>query len=412
MSSNTSASWGTKELAPASMVIRSVLLVLLLFGSLLPGGEFVQMIAAVLLFPVVLVEIIRPLVERLYLEKTVIFVVAIFGALLIPALMMSPVGAYGHEKLLDLATLSIYTAFAAMIIRGPKHLQVFAYSWISMGLLVAIVILTGEAGIAGRATGAGANPIGLARAIAISAVSLVWLAINQRVRLWLVVTLMSVYGVAIFSTGSKGPVLGAGIACLVLVLVNSGRRFERMVQLALGALAGYAMVLTVPFLRESRLGEFVIDPFSIEDPIRSMALIRTVSALQEHGLTGHGYGSWSWITNVTLMEYPHNIWAELAIEAGVATCIIVFGALVYVMARLIVNGTMSGQLVAAWLAAETVSASLSGDIRARAFWFFLVLGFAVVHRRKEIGMYWTSEAPGNQAALRQQVRRRLLTRAY
>lgn len=35
------------------------------------------------------------------------------------------------------------------------------------------------------------------------------------------------------------------------------------------------------------------------------------------------------------------------------------------------------------LATEAVSASLSGDVRARAFWFFLVLGYLVVRWGRE-----------------------------
>lgn len=367
------------------MAFRSVALVLLLFGSLLPGGTVVQLVAAIVAAPLVVVEIMGPLLTRLWLHTSVIAVVVVFSALLVPAALLPVTGSYGEAKVYELATYSLGTALAASIIRDRDHLSVLARMWVVLGLVVSVLALTGGTGTADRAVGLGANPIGLARAIALALVAVVWLMINRRIRIlpgWGVVVVL-VLGV--FATGSKGPMLGAAVACAVIVLAASERRGLRLVQFLLVAGVGYVVVRFVPYLATSRLGAYVLDPLGVRDDVRSSALDATVGALSVEGWRGSGYGSWSWVARYPLMDYPHNVWAELLVEAGLLSTLMVAGFLAYVLLRLVRNASPAAQLSAAWLATEAVSASLSGDVRARAFWFFLVLGYVVAR--------WGREAP-------------------
>ena len=79
------------------------------------------------------------------------------------------------------------------------------------------------------------------------------------------------------------------------------------------------------------------------------------------------------------MDYPHNIWLEAAVELGaVAAGVLMFtviSALFLLFRRRRSANCIS--LVAALLAVEIVTSSLSGDLRARTFYFFLSLAFVV-----------------------------------
>lgn len=354
-----------------------MLLALLLYGSLLPYGAYIQAAAGVIAAPVVLVVLVRPIARRLYLHPAVVIAVPLFAALLVPAVLLPIAGEYGMEKVTDLATLSLFTALAASLVRDRRHLAAFARVWLIVGAAVALLALLGGESETGRAVGAGANPIGLGRGVATATIAAAWLMFNSHLRYAIGVPLCVMYFVAMFATGSKGPVLAVVLAVALLVLLDSRRWVRRAFQMTAVTVAGYLTLTTVPALRDSRVGEFVLSPTTVQDPIRDGALDATWYALTHHGLSGHGYGSWSFIARFPLMDYPHNIWAELAIEAGALATALVAGLLLFVALRLWQARNPYAALVLAWLLADTVSASLSGDIRARTLWFFIVLGYVV-----------------------------------
>jgi hypothetical protein len=377
------AAGGRAVLSVPTMWARSAVVALLIFGSLLPDGSLVQTGAAVVAAPLVFHDLIaRPLP---HLHAALRFVVPLFGALLVPALLVTPTTQYGHDKVADLATLSLFTALAAVLIRDREHLLIFVRVWVILGVILALASLTGgdgTGGSAGRATGFGSNPIGLARPIASALVATAWLA-TRRAWTWpraLPVTAVLLAG--LFVTGSKGPLMAAVAGVFVVAMADPRYRASRVIRVALVLAAGYVVVASVDSLATSRAGRFVLSPTEVSDPIRSEAIARSWAFLRDHW-SGVGYGNWSAAVGDPLLDYPHNIWLEVAVEAGVLVAAALVCAIATAMVRL-ARGRDAEPLrvlCLGWLVAECVSASLTGDVRVRSLFFFLTLGWLVAQGR-------------------------------
>lgn len=358
------------------MIFGSVVLVCLLYGSLLPFGGTIQAVAAFIAVPIVAWELLTALIHgRLHPVIPVVFVV--FATLLIPAIFAAPMDDdYGNSKFNELATLSLFTAVVASIVRNSRYITVFAYVWIIFGIVIAAMAMSGASGIADRAVGiADSNPIGLARAISTAAIAVIWLLMQRRIHPAAGVGVAAVLVLGLFATGSKGPLLAAIVAVIAMALASSRQRLKRVVQISFGGLALYLAARFIPGLRETRLGEFIIDPGGVQDVIREALINASFDALDVTDGFAQGYGAWSHVTGFWLTNYPHNIWLELAIEAGMLTVIIIIGLVAWAIFRLFFSNDATAQIAMSWLVAEAVTSSLTGDARARTFWFFLVLGF-------------------------------------
>lgn len=365
-----------KGLTTTSMVMRSLALTLLLIGALFPGQGKVQAFAAICCAPLVAWELLR----RRNIHPAIRFAAPLFATIALSGLLIPPTTAYGHTKLTNVLTITLFSALAASLIRDAQHLRVFACVWTGAGILLAAVALlgaTGVGGLAGRATGFGSNPIGLARPIGSALVVLFWLTVQRSLRPWVAAVFGLVLLAGLFATGSKGPFIAAVLA-LAAVTFSERMNLARIRSAVIVAVIGYGVVLATPSLRNSRLGHIATDPGGIIDPIRADALRRTWPVLITHPL-GVGYGNWFEAVSAKGAYYPHNLWAELATEGGwLPGAALVFGVgLVCVrlwkQARLEpVAGLALGLLVF-----EMFNVSVSGDLNARTFFCFVLLGFIV-----------------------------------
>lgn len=363
-------------LSVRAMTIRSAALSLLLFGGLLPHGATIQAAAAVFCAPFVFYELQRPFPR---MHPAIFLIVPLFAALYASVFWHPPLGEYGATKLRELMTLSLFTGLAASMVRDRAHLVIFARVWGLFGFILALTSFVGAAGNAGRAIGFGGNPIGLARPMASAIVVIVWLMMTGRLARIVGVPAIAVMFVGLFATGSKGPTLAACLAILLLVLLSKRLKTVRLIQLALAVGVGYAAIQQSEFLRNSRVGTFILSPEGLSDPAREGAISGSLRVLS-YQKGGSGYGSWEWVTGGTLLQYPHNIWLEVAIESGVIIAAILIAYVLTVLVRLIRSAGADpfAQLAASLLLCEIVSASLTGDIRVRSLWLFLTLGYMVI----------------------------------
>ena len=365
-----------KGLTTTSMVLRSLALTLLLVGALLPGQGKVQAFAAICCAPLVAWELFR----RMNIHPAVRFAAPLFGVIALPGFLNPPTTAYGHSKLIDLLTITLFSALAASLIRDARHLRLFACVWMAAGIFLSGAALLGGTsvvGIAGRATGFGSNPIYLARPIGSALVVVYWLTLQRSLRPAIATGFGVVLLGGLFAAGSKGPLLAAVLAIAVVTL--SGRtNFSKILTAFIVTMIGYAVVLATPWLRNSRLGQVAADPAGIIDPIRADALRRTWPVLRAHP-EGVGYGNWSQAVHTKVNLWPHNLWVELTTEGGwVAGAALIF-AVGLVCLRLWSHARLEplAGLTLGLLVFEMFSVSVSGDLNARTFFCFLVLGFLV-----------------------------------
>ncbi|WP_433496124.1 O-antigen ligase family protein [Micromonospora sp. CA-248089] len=365
-----------------SAVLRATAVVLLLnfdqFTREVGRGFLIA--AVVLAVPLLLHEILRPSSRA----RTVIFwVLVVFGVLALPGFLHPPETDYGRQKFLLLLTLTMFATLAVAVLRGRRDVEMFAAVFVLSGVVLAIATLTGDPQD-GRADGFGSNPIWLARAIGGALVALTWLYLQKRVAAWWAAGLAVLLGLALFATGSRGPLLATVVALFVLVLAGFRLKLRRGRRewVGLGLMGALVLaVIAMPSLLPPRVYALLVDP-SEEMVGTARAEMRDVSVpmIAEHP-GGVGYGNWSDYSGMLVHNYPHNLWLELPAEAGW----LVGGA--FILATLVVAAGLwratrrdpVAGFVLAVLAFNVVAVSTSGDVNAgRPLFAALALGVLVM----------------------------------
>ncbi|WBC12342.1 O-antigen ligase family protein [Micromonospora sp. WMMA1947] len=365
-----------------SAVLRATAVVLLLnfdqFTREVGRGFLIA--AVVLAVPLLLHEILRPSSRA----RTVIFwVLVVFGVLALPGFLHPPETDYGRQKFLLLLTLTMFATLAIAVLRGRRDVEMFAAVFVLSGVVLAIATLTGDPQD-GRADGFGSNPIWLARAIGGALVALTWLYLQKRVAAWWAAGLAVLLGLALFATGSRGPLLATVVALFVLVLAGFRLKLRRGRRewVGLGLMGALVLaVIAMPSLLPPRVYALLVDP-SEEMVGTARAEMRDVSVpmIAEHP-GGVGYGNWSDYSGMLVHNYPHNLWLELPAEAGW----LVGGA--FILATLVVAAGLwratrrdpVAGFVLAVLAFNVVAVSTSGDVNAgRPLFAALALGVLVM----------------------------------
>ncbi|MFI7069447.1 O-antigen ligase family protein [Micromonospora sediminicola] len=365
-----------------SAVLRATAVVLLLnfdqFTRTVGRGFLIA--AVVLAVPLLLHDILRPSSRA----RTVIFwVLVVFGVLALPGFLHPPETDYGRQKFMLLLTLTLFATLAVAVLRGRRDVETFAAVFVVSGVVLAIATLNGDPQD-GRADGFGSNPIWLARAIGGALVALTWLYLQKRVAAWWAAGLAVLLGLALFATGSRGPLLATVVALFVLVLAGFRLKLRRGRREWVGLSLMGALVLAViamPSLLPPRVYALLVDPSEeMFDTARAEMRQVSVPMIAEHP-GGVGYGNWSDYSGMLVHNYPHNLWLELPAEAGwfvggafiLATLIVAAG-----LWRATRRDPVAG-FVLAVLAFNVVAVSTSGDVNAgRPLFAALALGVLVM----------------------------------
>lgn len=359
-------------LTRAGRVSRSILTVTLLLGSLFPtiGNTNLVLIAAILSAPVIAYEVLRWLPRA---HKILFFVVPLFGVAAVCALLIAPATPYGHTKLLMFLTLTLASAMAACLLRDRQSVITFALTWVVAATVLAVFALAGFTGT-GRANVFEANPIWLARAIAIAAVAVTWFWWQHVGKPLLMFLLLVLLIGGLFATGSRGPLLGAIIGVTVLALGARRLRFRRVATVVV-IVAGAAIALqSLPLFNDSRLADVLTNN---TDGSRQIIWSDTLRVIEAHPF-GVGLGNWSVYAEAPQQFlWPHNIFLEVASELGLIVAVLFIAAVIYVFVRLIRASATNptALLVLAFLACTTFDVNVSGDLNARTFFFLLTLGY-------------------------------------
>ncbi len=338
-------------------------------------------IAAILVSPArVIANLSSPLMLGLFLLS------------IVPGFVTSDLNPYGTSKVLGFVIAFILMIAPSTVVSGATGTwSVIKVLTIGAGVTAILLLTIGTQVVAGRESLFGLNPIGIGRMTGLFvalAGPLVLLGLPRR-KLWraVLVVAIPVAVIATFSTGSRGPVVGAGAAIIVTVLVIMARR---QIRPGLIALIGMAAVLTFIFLASSNIAGFdrIVEG---NDSGRIDLFGETIRLFLAHPL-GVGWGDlanyfprYAPFDGYTL--YPHNFFLEIAVEGGIVALVGVTGLILAIILRLIrairTDRDAVPPLVLAFLTYGLIGAQFSGDIVGnRIMWLGLGIGLVQVGAAK------------------------------
>jgi O-antigen ligase len=319
---------------------------------------------------------------------------AIVGlASLLPGAAMSATTDYGTTKLAGLA-LTMLSICAGFYLTGgrPDVLRRFVLAMICVGLVFTTLAVRGGPSVDDRLSLEGTNTIATGRLAGTAMVLLLTLAMTKtRGRLLLIAAGASL-AVPMIQTGSRGPVLAAAIAVMLVALVKPGRgRLSRLALSVAVLAAGWYVLTNISGFGAERIKESItgqITSTGRRDVIWSSALQWSV----DHPL-GVGFGNFTQVAPTALDTdgsgrfYAHNVLLESFVEGGWMLGLVVLAWIVWVIVKLrpLARDRYVGAILAA-VVFSLVNALTSGDINDnRPLWICLAVASAVVLARRSEG---------------------------
>jgi len=341
-------------------------------------------------------------------SKHAVVLLALLACLLPGAIISSGSHPYAVQKSISLFTLVPLLILAGIqLIDTPQRRQAFIHVLGLIGLMVALALEAGGTATVASPDRIGlqdGNVIGLARVCSLSAICLALAKVRGVGRL------ATVAGAGIClhaasTTGSRGPILSAVLA-LIIVLFLKGRsrratRAERIIPLALTAIVVWQV----------GPGSRLLTAYGSESDLVRMDLVGESFKIFAANPLGVGWGDFVLHMPLGLRldgqgwnQYPHNVAAEAAVEGGVFA-IIGLGAIVMVAThRLWRLQTSEAAASLALLIAAAAAALTSSDLTGnRTMWIFIGIGLAAGDRTAH-GFTVFSRKPGSQVARRERLR--------
>lgn len=300
----------------------------------------------------------------------------------IPGYVLSEYGSdYQRSKVLLMATLVPLLLFSGTLIgsavSGRRAFILAAVFINAVVLLIAVRTPDEELAALGRLAGEDVTYQTAGRAGGTVLVVCTAMMMNRSAsRLWRVLSAVlvaiSLYWVVL--SGSRAPIYGAVAAALLIVLLMSKRRWSVL-------LASVPAVLAIAFGSPEFVPQRVTAVWDNSSQGRVEAFWLTVSEAMSSPL-GSGWGSAEIVLAKLGFRYPHNIFIEAMLEAG-----LVFGFILVVVvllvffraaAKCIDSANAWDSCVVALLLYFTINASFSGDLTSnRGFWIMLGMAIAL-----------------------------------
>lgn len=323
------------ESRPALLDLKSLLFAAFLIASRLKfGGRFETLpVDPTALFALATCGMaVRELIQRGFrLPRPSLWIGPLWVLLAIPALWTDMTTGYAADKVLRLFTLTLVAGLAPFFLYRTRKdllplLNALALLGLFGGLQGMLVLLTGEAGH--RLTAFGSGTISLARGMGMATV---WIAILVIERYLippvLALGLLFPLAVGLLGAGSRGPLLGAIAAVILLgfLFYRRDRRQRRRVAILLITLCGVAAygLSHAPDESAARLQSFAHGNVDHSAQLRIGFFHETWAAIQATPL-GSGWGSFAREVlhetgeggSESTEDWPHNIVLEVMLESG------------------------------------------------------------------------------------------------
>lgn len=308
---------------------------------------------------------------------------AVVGTFLL-AWANAPISAYAETKVLLLFGLTLPAAFCAAVVVSSEARAWWLARWTvlgGLGLALLLRVAPTTTDLYGRLAAEGSDTLAIGRGCGAAIVAVIALGIGHKLRWPIAVPVAVVLALVVFGSGSRGPLLGAGVGVVVVLLVRPG--LQRVKYLAAAAsllvLVGpWLLARTSPAALDRILELFSADRgASVEARQHLYAMAAALGSDHPFGIGWGGFQSYS-----PVQRYPHNIALEIVAEAGWLAAI-AFGLLVVVaVVRLLRQahrpavGAVLGLLVF-WF----TNAMFSGDVNDnRATFVLLAVGLVLTGR--------------------------------
>ncbi|MGM7668530.1 O-antigen ligase family protein [Microbacterium sp. A93] len=336
----------------------------------------------------------------------------------LPGLVTAAPHHYGQSKTIGLFLTLLIMVVTTQIVARWAVSRTFLLALAAFGVGVALTLLVfGEVStFVGRASVLGMNPIGLGRMASLGSLLCVLMAYWGR-GWWRALMLVAgaIAAFAATSTGSRGPLLAAGVA-IVFSLLMSRRPtspFARVIGVG-GVLAGVYLFLRSGGLDSSN--RIFSQDSSGRDSLWAESLdiaLTTPGGLGFGGLYGHvTLSPGAAATGYT--QYSHNILLETAVEGGWIALAGLLVVLVISFRRLIKESATraGGLLLAVWTFAFISALSSSDLVGNRLLWVMIAVGLGLELWRVRGGrsLVGDEDAAGRAAATSRPTRTRRLTR--
>jgi len=315
----------------------------------------------------------------------------------VPAAILHAPTPYGSTKALHLFTLALLSALGPVfLIRSESRQRIWVLMQIGLGCVLAAGAAFSPA--PGAAHGAvyrlalnGSEPVAAGRAAGVAVVGFLLLALaGHRHRGWLLLAGAAVT-VPLLLSGSRGPVLAAGVAIATVGILAPGPGARRLARLSLvvsgGLLAWYWLhgqtTGAIGRISSTLLAGRLEDTSS---QARGMLWAQAWRYVQGHPW-GAGWGGLADLGGSGLLgqvglQYPHNLLLEVSGEAGWIAGMAVLVFLCCGLRRLQAGALRPYPEALFGIAVFfTVNAMISGDVNDnRTMWAAVAIGWAVSSR--------------------------------
>ncbi|MCH8559405.1 O-antigen ligase family protein [Nesterenkonia sp. DZ6] len=311
-----------------------VVLAVLIYAGQLKQNPLLSWIPGDLTVLCVIIVVVAALVTRVRSGPATSYVVLPYVAwiLFLPAVALTPATEYAQDKVITLFTISLILAVAPFyLLRQAGQRKVFLATFVVIAVLVALYSLFFDQVTANNfSTGLafdGADTIGTGRIAMTGALVCLILALRGKVlfpsRVALFLLAVSIAFLAVAS-GSRGPLVAALLAVIVMVCVSPGFKSRRAFSVSL-AIVAVGCLVWFASSESNRGGARAFSVFAGESDSSTDARIELWSAAWQQFSTsplGSGWGGYD--SPLSTIHYPHNVLLEIFVEAGILVGSVVF----------------------------------------------------------------------------------------
>lgn len=313
---------------------------------------------------------------------------------------------YGDGKVAQLLTVTPLTVFAGVILLGiPEVRSRLLWCIVGWGGLVAVLQLLNPdtSGNPLTISAEGSSYLNYGRAVAAAAVVLLVLAVRRRVSAIPIAIAGAGFMWLALSSGSRGPVIAAVIAVAAGLAVS-----RRLVRVTIVGLIGF--FLAVQFINFEQFLPQRLQSFEDNSTQVRVHLLEIAVQQFRDFPSGSGWGELEpYMAGVGPdLAYPHNVFIEVAAEAGLVALIGFVGYVLYSMIGQYKASTTGPEAALFALAVfMIVNANVSGDINSnRGLHLLLAAGiaaWAVRRRKSQPASNPSSEGPETEPLSRHQM---------